>query len=329
MKKIEKAWMLYLSSIENISYLYMIISIYKQLKDTNTKYPIYCGVTNKINESTRSILEKIGLNLLDLDTSKIEKAAIVDSNNKTKMCAHYKDALTKLAILNSNIEEKFDKIVYIDSDYLVYENMDELFDKPHMSAVEDELPAKKHSSYKVGDSIFCAGLLVWDFNQAKELNQTTEIFELLSKLPEGIQWNDQNILNYYFRNWINEPSKHLDWTYGLMCEDPKLRAAGQDNLKKNSIKVMHFVSDAKNKMPFETIIEQSDLMYPYIKSYFESVNEAVKKINNLNLEKVPKLPLLKVENIRLKVKEKEPEKVVTFKADGFTGLTEEWWKEEY
>ena len=108
-----------------------------------------------------------------------------------------------------------------------------------------------------------------------------------------------------------------------MCEDPKLRAAGQDNLKKNSIKVMHFVSDAKNKMPFETIIEQSDLMYPYIKSYFESVNGTVKKINNLNLENVPKLPLLKVENIRLKVKEKEPEKVVTSGDDAFTGLTEE------
>ena len=121
----------------------------------------------------------------------------------------------------------------------------------------------------------------------------------------------------------------MDWTYGLMCEDPKLKAADAGNLKKNSIKVMHFVSDAKNKMPFETIIEQSDLMYPYIKPYFESVNEAVQKINSLNLENVPKLPLLKVENIRLKVKEKEPEKVVTPEPDAFTGLSEEWWKEEY
>lgn len=108
-----------------------------------------------------------------------------------------------------------------------------------------------------------------------------------------------------------------------MCGDSELEAVGQGNLNKDSIKVMHFVSDAKNKMPFETIIEQSDLMYPYIKSYFESVNDVVKKINNLDLENVPKLPLLKVENIRLKVKEKEREKVVASGDDGFTGLTEE------
>ena len=106
-----------------------------------------------------------------------------------------------------------------------------------------------------------------------------------------------------------------------MCGDSQLKAVG-DNLKKISIKIMHFVSDAKNKMPFKTITEESDLMYPYIKTYFESVNEAVKKTNSLNLENVPKLPLLQVENIRIKPKE-ESKKTIVPKAEAFTGLTEE------
>lgn len=323
MKKVN-AWVTLLST--NNEYLYLVLKLKEDLKKVNTKYPLYVGVTSNINEQTRAVLSAAEIKFFNLNENEIKNSDFYKESIRLGMCDKYLQATLKLQILK---EKRFNKIVYIDSDMQINENIDDLFEHEHMSAVEDELPTKKHWSYKVGDSIFCAGLLVWDFNQAKELNQTTEIFELLSKLPEGIQWNDQNILNYYFRNWINEPSKHLDWTYGLMCGDSELKAAGEGNLNKDSIKVMHFVSDAKNKMPFETIIEQSDLMYPYIKSYFESVNEAVKKINSLNLENVPKLPLLKVENIRLKIKEKEAEKVVTPKADAFTGLTEEWWKEEY
>lgn len=323
MKKVN-AWVTLLST--NNEYLYLVLKLKEDLKKVNTKYPLYVGLTSNINEQTRAVLSAAEIKFFNLNENEIKNSSFYKESIRLGMCEKYLQATLKLQILK---EKRFNKIVYIDSDMQINENIDNLFECEHMSAVEDASPAKTHSNYKVGDSIFCAGLFVWDFNEAKELNQTIEIFELLSKLPKGIRWHDQNILNYYFRNWINEPSKHLDWTYGLMCEDPKLRAAGQDNLKKNSIKVMHFVSDAKNKMPFETIIEQSDLMYPYIKSYFESVNGTVKKINNLNLENVPKLPLLKVENIRLKVKEKEPEKVVTSGDDAFTGLTEEWWKEEY
>ena len=323
MKKVN-AWVTLLST--NNEYLYLVLKLKEDLKKVNTKYPLYVAVTSNINEQTKAVLSAAEIKFFNLNENEIKNSSFYQESIRLGMREKYLQATLKLQILK---EKRFNKIVYIDSDMQINENIDDLFEQEHMSAVEDASPAKTHSTYKAGDSIFCAGLFVWDFNQAKELNQTTEIFELLSKLPRGIQWNDQNILNYYFRNWINEPSKHLHWTYGLMCEDPKLKAADAGNLKKNSIKVMHFVSDAKNKMPFETIIEQSDLMYPYIKSYFESVNEAVKKINSLNLENVPKLPLLKVENIRLKVKEKEPEKVVTSKADGFTGLTEEWWKEEY
>ena len=326
MKKVN-AWVTLLST--NNEYLYLVLKLKEDLKKVNTKYPLYVGLTSNINEQTRAVLSAAEIKFFNLNENEIKNSDFYKESIRLGMCDKYLQATLKLQILK---EKRFNKIVYIDSDMQINENIDDLFDHEHMSAVEDELPAKKHWSYKVGDSIFCAGLLIWDFNQAKELNQTTEIFQLLSKLPEGIQWNDQNILNYYFKNWINEPSKHLDWTYGLMCGDSELEAVGQGNLNKDSIKVMHFVSDAKNKMPFETIIEQSDLMYPYIKPYFESVNEAVKKINSLNLENVPKLPLLKVENIKLKSKEenkKVVEKTIVPKAEPFTGLSEEWWKEEY
>ena len=320
MKKIEKAWMLYLSSIENISYLYMIISIYKQLKDTNTKYPIYCGVTNKINESTRSILEKIGLNLLDLDTSKIDKASIVKRNDKTAMCTHYKEALTKLAILNSNIEEKFDKIVYIDSDYLVYENMDELFDKPHMSAIEDEAPScNKLSSYHEGKSVFCSGLFVWDFrnNPGKGI----EILESLNKLNPRISWHDQNILNFHYQNWRLNPELHLSPMYGLM------NGKKEDDAYNGKVKARHMVGRIRKGWPdFDPwkLNSSERKNYRYQIEYFTKINEIIKYYNeklNLNLR------TLNLNN--LPNNDYISDKVIIPKAEAFTGLSEEWWKEEY
>ena len=326
MKKVN-AWVTLLST--NNEYLYLVLKLKEDLKKVNTKYPLYVGLTSNINEQTRAVLSAAEIKVFNLNENEIKNSSFYKESIRLGMCEKYVQATLKLQILK---EKRFNKMVYIDSDMQINENIDDLFEHEHMSAVENGLPGKLPSSYKIGDSIFCAGLFVWDFNQAKELNQTTEIFELLSKLPEGIQWNDQNILNYYFRNWINEPSKHLNWTYGLMCGDSELKAVGEGNLNKDSIKVMHFVSDTKNKMPFKTIKQESDLMYPYIKTYFGSVNEAVRKINNLNLENVPKLPLLQVENIRLKSKKekkKEIPKTIVPKAEPFTGLSEEWWKEDF
>ena len=325
MKKVN-AWVTLLST--NNEYLYLILKLKEDLKKVNTKYPLYVGVTSNINEQTKAVLSAAEIKFFNLNENEIKNSDFYKESIRLGMCDKYLQATLKLQILK---EKRFNKIVYIDSDMQINENIDDLFEHEHMSAVENGLPGNLPSSYRVGDSIFCAGLFVWDFNQAKELNQTTEIFEMMSKLPKWIQWNDQNILNYYFKNWMNEPSKHLHWTYGLMCATWHLKTVEKD-LQTTPVKVMHFVSDAKNKMPFETIIEQSDLMYPYIKPYFESVNEAVKKINSLNLENVPKLPLLKVENIKLKSKEenkKVVEKTIVPKAEPFTGLSEEWWKEEY
>ena len=320
MKKIEKAWMLYLSSIENISYLYMIISIYKQLKDTNTKYPIYCGVTNKINESTRSILEKIGLNLLDLDTSKIDKASIVKSNDKNNMCVHYKDALTKLAILNSNIEEKFDKIVYIDSDYLIYENMDELFDKPHMSAIEDQaLWSNKISSYHEGKSVFCSGLFVWDFKNNP--GKGVEILGSLSKLNPKIAWHDQNILNFHYSDWRLKPELHLSPMYGLM------NGKKECDSYTGKVKARHLVGRIRKGWPnFDPwkLNSSERKNYRYQTEFFTRINEIIKYYNeNFNLN----LRTLTLKN--LPEQHEIIEKVIVPKPEAFTGLPEKWWEEEY
>lgn len=149
--------MTFLSS--NNYYIYMLLGLYKNLLDTKTKYPIYCGVTKEVSRDTRAILRKVGLKLIDLDTTVFSDKVIANSQ---QCCKHYAAAFTKLALLDTNIEKQFDKIVYIDTDVQVLANMDDLFDKPHMSAVADCAPAinKIANKYTVGCSIFCSGLFV-------------------------------------------------------------------------------------------------------------------------------------------------------------------------
>lgn len=134
-EKINRAWVTFLSS--NDYYIYMLLGLYKDLLDTNTKYPVYCGVTAQVNSDTRKILQAVGIKLIELDTSVFDTRII---QNSQQTCKHYAAAFTKLALLDTSIENQFNKIVYIDSDTHVIENMDDLFDKPHMSAVRDNWP---------------------------------------------------------------------------------------------------------------------------------------------------------------------------------------------
>lgn len=146
--------MFFLSS--NNYYVYMLIGAYYDMLKFKTKYPMYCAVTEEVSEKTLAILKQIGLNIIKISTSVISK--------KTSLAnvPHYKAAFAKLAIIGAKIEQKFNKIVYLDSDMQFFDNIDELMDCPHMSAIADEWPSKNKiaTKYHIGDSIFCSGLFV-------------------------------------------------------------------------------------------------------------------------------------------------------------------------
>ena len=162
----EKAWMFYLDS--NDYYVWILISAYRDLLKTNTKYPVYCGITNNINSSTKNLLNIIGIKTINLDLSQFVNCRIFKNAQMKQgpVWAWYNKAFCKLAILESNVEELFDKIVYLDSDFRILQNIDELMDAPHMSAVANRAPKEPIQPYKHSFSVFCAGLFVWDFAAA-------------------------------------------------------------------------------------------------------------------------------------------------------------------
>lgn len=116
----------------NNYYIYMLIGAYYDLLKTKTKYPIYCAITSDLDDKTKEVIKQIGINTIKVDAHAISKATTLAN------VPHYKTAFSKLAILGKNVEAKFDKIVYLDTDMQFFDNIDELMEKPHMSAIADE-----------------------------------------------------------------------------------------------------------------------------------------------------------------------------------------------
>lgn len=294
----------YMCLLSSDNYIYYVLNLYKCLLDVDSSYPLYCAVTPNLSQDTLNILKKVGLPYFVLDTKDIEESGIIQRGADLKMCQKYINALVKLDLFKN---EQFDKIVYLDSDLHIFENIDELFDKPHMSAVEDLAPVVHHDNYKVGMSIFCSGLIVWDTKNNKGLAQ--KIIDGLKDLPNDIKWHDQNILNYWYPNWQKQPELHLDCTYGLMTEIRCLKAGPKNP------KIRHYVA-YKEYIPFDKkTIRVKMLLYGVFIKYFENIDKTVQYFNetcNINLKR------LSLQNIKNEFFMRDPQ-------DNYDGIDNKSW----
>ena len=269
-KKIPYAWMFFLNS--NNYYIYMLIGAYYDLLKTKTKYPIYCAITADLNAKTKSILEQIGINTIEIDTDVISKTTTLAN------VPHYRAAFSKLAILGKDVEVNFDKIVYLDTDMQFFDNIDELMEKPHMSAIADEWPSKDKTKneYHTGDSIFCSGLFVWDFKNNPGVGQN--IIDNLSNLDKNVGWHDQAVLNFYYKNWQKQNDLHLSATYGVMNDNFTIKKYIE---LYGPAKAIHYVSRPRSNWPFKyKLYAIQDANYRYskwvhVKKWLQNINEAI------------------------------------------------------
>lgn len=302
MKAERRAWLTFLSS--NNYYIYLLLGLYKNLLDTSTKYPFYCGVTQEVNESTKAILKKVGINVIELNINSFSGAI---SKNITHTIEHYKKAFTKLALLDTLVEEMFDKIVYLDTDISVLSNIDDLFDKLHMSAVADQAPVvdKIAQEYKPGNSIFCSGLFVWDFKHNKGVGHN--IIENLNNLDMKIAWHDQSVLNFYYNDWNKQTELHLSPAYCIMNSEDNFKACTDE------IKAIHYVGRLRDDWPFNYRKLLTEKWWRHgCANFVLWVAELAKAIEYFNETYAVNVPPLHPENLICITKEQEK----AIRADG-------------
>jgi glycogenin len=192
----------FVSIITSNNFLEGVLVLHYSLGKTNSKYPFLLLVTPNISEEVLKVLSKHG----------IQYAIVQNIENPTQVDAEHRwfPTYPKLNIFGLI---QFDKLVYLDADMVVFRNIDELFERPHMSAVNAGGLLPERCGY--GWTSLNSGLLV--------VEPSLELFQdMLSKVGtiEKVETgSDQDFLQAYYLNWPEQKELHLDHGYNIFYYD--------------------------------------------------------------------------------------------------------------
>ena len=233
----------YITLLSTESYLPGVLALHESLKRTATPYPLVTAISAHIAPEIGTVLVAAGIIVRRIPETTAIPKDMVENNG------HWGHTFDKVHLFSL---PGFDKLVYVDSDMIVLENMDELFDKPHMSAVAAGLLVES-DSYRLN-----GGLMVIE----PEARLADGIFATLPKaLAEvatmgGHAIGDQDLINAYYPDWRTTPELQLDQGYNLFqCYlDSYIEKHGftlpqhlSEGSEKNgqAIKIVHFIGPRK------------------------------------------------------------------------------------
>ncbi|OIT07011.1 galactinol synthase 1, partial [Nicotiana attenuata] len=230
----------------------------KGLRKVHTAYPLVVAVLPDVPEEHRRILEAQGCIVREIEP-------VYPPENQTQFAmAYYVINYSKLRIWEF---VEYEKMIYLDGDIQVYDNIDHLFDLPdgHFYAVKDCFCEKTWShtpQYKIGYCQQCPDKVKWpnndeEFGQPPSLyfNAGMFVFEepgldtyqhLLKTLnitpPTPFaetynllidMMNLQDFLNMYFKNIYKPIPLDYNLVLAMLWRHP-------ENVKLDEVKVVHY-----------------------------------------------------------------------------------------
>ena len=204
----------YITLLGTDNYLYGCIGLMYSWKTTNSKYPFYCVVTENISQESIRILEAIGYNVI-IDTAYVPQSyynmlkeyeetgnyKTPVGNSTTDMSRNgWQHCWMKLQLFKYT---QFDKLLYIDADTYVVQNLDDMFEKPAWTSICE------YDATWTGNIRFHAGFLLIEPNETvySDLLQLAEDNPLIQHpLTHEFQLsNDYDLLNLYKSDWCEHP----------------------------------------------------------------------------------------------------------------------------
>jgi len=188
-------------------------------------YPLIVLVCEDVSQA---VIDRLGDKSIDYNIVDRVEAPL----NETVNGRGFEHMYTKLRIFEMTA---WDKVIYLDSDMIVCQNIDTLFIKPHLSAVI------AGNLLNPEWCLFNAGLLVIEPDEILFRN----LINLIGKLPsyEG----DQGLLQMYFSSWPTSPGLHLDQHFNIpvnyidtYCRLHGFRFQYSRSTLKTDISVIHY-----------------------------------------------------------------------------------------
>ena len=226
----------YITLLSNDDYIPGVILLKATLDAVGTKYPLIVLLPNRLSDVSMELLKSIGVETRPID--KIYMPKQIYEHNKSinpRQAEIWKDTLSKFVAWTF---EEYDKIILIDCDILVLKNLDDLFEKPHLTAALDG----EYFNLWPNFPHFNTGLVVIKPNKddfksflkfAEDLDPSTVKDDNRQPYPIA----DQELLNLYYKDWVNKPELHLGKYYNIFA--PHMFASHFDDVINNAYFV-HF-----------------------------------------------------------------------------------------
>ncbi|XVF62392.1 hypothetical protein PTKIN_Ptkin09bG0003900 [Pterospermum kingtungense] len=264
MENPKKAYVTFLAG--NGDYVKGVVGLVKGLRKVGSVYPLVVAILPDVPQEHRQILESQGCIVREI------KPVHPPPNQTQFAMAYYVINYSKLRIWEF---VEYDRMVYLDGDIQVFENIDHLFDYPkgYFYAVMDCFCERTWASspqYKIGYCQQCPEKVKWPVDMGSPppfyFNAGMFVFEpnlftyndLLQtlKITPPTSFAEQDFLNSFFRNVYKPIPPVYNLVLALMWRHP-------ENVNLDKVKVVHYC--AAGSKPWRYTGEEDNMQREDIK----------------------------------------------------------------
>jgi glycogenin glucosyltransferase len=220
-----KAFITYLGTDD---YLPGVLVLNESLLSFNEFAKFLVLVSNHVSQEIRSYLKKRKIDLIIVEP-------IINPNPEHSTRSNFQFTYTKLRFFELL---EYDKLIYLDADMLVCGNIEDLFERPHFSAVNAGSLLPVNQGWKELNS----GLLVIEPTESL----CKQVFEKIPSLTSE-DHGDQGFLQAFFPDWPNHKTLHLPHQYNVpvsyldvYCLEHQFSFSYKRRSLKTNIAVLHF-----------------------------------------------------------------------------------------
>lgn len=231
----------YVTILSTEGYLDGVGALMLSLRKTRTQIPFYVLCGPAIETDTVERLKRIGY----AQVLRYDKSVTVPDNilqaNTNRQNSNWNFTFDKLLVFELT---QFDKIVFIDADMMVTQNLDRLFALPHMSATNAgcSFPGNEN------DIDLNSGLMVLE-------PQPGVVEKMLATVPSILDrkkaFGDQDVLQAYYSDWASRSELNFGEKYNVYANYldyylKQLHYCFSDDVNDpRSIAVVHFIGSSK------------------------------------------------------------------------------------
>ncbi len=221
----------FVSILTTDDYLEGILVLKHSLTKTKPKYPFVLLVTPNVSQKVLDSLLSHQINYITIEGIE-NPVSVADPNLK-----RWNFTYSKLNLFGL---KQFEKIVYLDADMLILQNIDDLFEKPHMSAVDMGEKLPELATWNRLNS----GLLVIE----PSVETYNDMIHKIGKIEKVDSPGDEDFLQAYYPDWANQKQLHLDSGYNIFSYYWKryYQLYGYNfSSGRKPIKIVHYIGENK------------------------------------------------------------------------------------